>query len=64
MAKAGYDDYIMLPNHDELILSLPKDGGSVLAEDIRGIMTNEDWFDIEILAETSGPYPNWGEKYA
>ena len=64
LAKAGYDDYIMLPNHDELILSLPKDGGSVLAEDIRGIMTNEDWFDIEILAETSGPYPNWGEKYA
>ena len=26
-------------------------------------MTDTEWFELPIVAESEGPYSNWGEKY-
>ena len=59
---AGMGDYIMLPVHDELVFSFPKEDSAALAQECQGIMLNE-WFDVPIVTEQSGPYTNWGEAY-
>lgn len=57
---AGLADYIMVPVHDELVFSLPE---GVDDQEIADIMTNTDWYDIPLVAESEGPFENWGSKY-
>lgn len=60
---AGYGDNIMLDMHDEFIFSFPEDDAARMADDCASIMTNTDWFDLDIVAEAEGPFRNWGEAY-
>lgn len=59
----GLSDYILLPVHDELLFEFPEDEYDDLSREVERIMTNENWFQLPIVAEAEGPYKNWGEKY-
>lgn len=61
---AGFGDRIVLPVHDELLLSLPEgDEGADEARAIADIMEDHTSFQVPIATETTGPLPNWGHKY-
>lgn len=60
---AGLSQFILLPVHDELIFSFPKENAAHLAENCASIMNNTDWFTIPITTEVEGPFDTWGEKY-
>jgi len=63
LAAAGLAQYIMLPVHDELTFSFPKGEGAVLSAECQDIMTNTDWYQLPIPAESSGPFACWGSAY-
>ena len=59
--QQGLADHIIVPVHDELVLSLPD---HVPGHAVAAIMTDTTSFDLELTAEPEGPFPNWGAKYA
>lgn len=63
LAKAGYEECIMLPVHDELIFSFPREEAQHIAQECASIMTNTSWYDLDIVVDIEGPFPNWGTKY-
>jgi len=62
--EAGLADRIVLPVHDEILLSLPEgpDGAAEAAE-IHRILEDHTTFQVPLTCETTGPLTNWGEKY-
>lgn len=61
----GLADYIVLPVHDELLLSLPEgEEGAQLAKEIHSTMEERELFQVPLVCETTGPLKNWGAKYA
>lgn len=61
--KAGLADHILLPVHDELLFDIPCQDSEETVKEIVDIMTNDDWFNVPIVAEAEGPFNNWGDKY-
>ena len=61
--KAGLGDHILLPVHDELLFDIPCQDSEETVKEIVDIMTNDDWFNVPIVAEAEGPFNNWGDKY-
>ena len=65
LAEQGLDKHIVLPVHDELLLSLPKGAeGADLASQIRATLEDHTTFQVPLTCEVTGPMKNWGEKYA
>lgn len=63
MDNAGLGQYLKLPVHDELILSVPKEDVQNVMKTVHDVMTIEDEFSVRIPADPEGPLSRWGQKY-
>lgn len=63
--QAGLTEYALLPIHDEVVFSFPKDGAEELVQTAVEAMSfgPEDGFDIPQVAEAELAGARWGEKY-
>ena len=59
--KAGLSDCIIVPVHDEVVLSVPK-GQHDMAHEIKDLMEDHRW-DIPLTCQAEGPFQHWGENY-
>lgn len=60
---AGFGDYLILPVHDEVIFSIPREDAPELMHTIEEVMTITEGYSVPIPAEPEGPLERWGEKY-
>ncbi len=60
---AGFGDHILVPVHDELLLQFP-DGDSEGPREVAATMEDHRSLTVPLTTELTGPYSNWGEKYA
>lgn len=61
---AGLGDYLLLPVHDEVIMSVPKED----AEEIKRVMqecmeVTDTTYKLPLTAGASGPLERWGDNY-
>lgn len=61
--QAGLTDYLMVPVHDEIVMSVPED----IVEDVMRVtqecMTTTEGWSVPLTSGVDGPYDNWGAKY-
>ena len=67
--NAGYGDYLLVPVHDEIVLSVPEqDISTAMAEVPKLLEPTCDPqgrpFPVPLTADASGPLDRWGEKIA
>lgn len=65
--NAGYGDYLLVPVHDEVVMSLPEeDFADAMVEVPRLLQPVTDprgrEFPVPLTADASGPLSRWGEK--
>lgn len=60
---AGLGDYMLLPVHDEVIFSIPREDHKEAMELIGEVMSITEGYAVNIPAEPEGPLERWGEKY-
>lgn len=60
---AGLSDHIVIPVHDELLFSFPRDEAADMAHEAVGIMEEREAFKVPLTVDASGPYETWGDKY-
>jgi DNA polymerase-1 len=61
---SGYGDYMLLPVHDEVIFSLPKEEVKDAMHEIPEIMgVTGGQYKVPLLADCEGPLARWGDKY-
>jgi DNA polymerase-1 len=59
---AGYDEFMLLPVHDEIVMDIPKDYAEQALRDVPLIMQEMD-HAVPLTAESEGPLSRWGDKY-
>jgi DNA polymerase-1 len=59
---AGFGDYMLLPVHDEIIFSVPKEDYKEAMETIGQVMTIRG-MAVDVPADPEGPMYRWGDKY-
>lgn len=60
---AGYDDFMVLPIHDEILFDIPESDADQAVAEIPGLMSDTT-FDVPLTASADGPLrSSWGEKY-
>jgi DNA polymerase-1 len=59
---AGYDEFMTLPVHDEVVFDMPKESAEQARRDVPQIMA-ELSHPVPLTAAADGPYERWGEKY-
>ncbi len=59
MAKAGLDEFMVVPVHDELVLSVPRDQMEEVRDACRDSMADHS-MAVPLLAEPSEGYETWG----
>jgi DNA polymerase I-like protein with 3'-5' exonuclease and polymerase domains len=57
---AGLTDYLVVPVHDELVFSVPKDDAEELRPIIKECMTTREGWVVPLTAGVSQAGPNWG----
>lgn len=62
MDLAGLGDYMLLPVHDEVIFSVPKEDYQDVMQTIGEVMTIHG-LAVDVPADPEGPLSRWGEKY-
>ena len=62
--SAGLGDFIVLPVHDEVLFSFPRDEAPHLAKIAQEAMNDYTTFAVPLTTEMSGPYQRWGDGYA
>lgn len=60
---AGLGDYALLPVHDEVIFSVPREDAEEAMHLIKEVMSVTEGYLVPIPAEPEGPLARWGEKY-
>lgn len=61
---AGYGESMLLPVHDEVIFSVPREDAEQALKDIPAVMAVVDGScSVPLLAEAEGPLDRWGTKY-
>lgn len=60
---AGLGDYMLLPVHDEVIFSLPRNQHVEMMRTIGQTMSIMGQYAVDIPADPEGPLSRWGEKY-
>ena len=63
MSNAGLDEYMLLPVHDEVIFSVPKDTVEDVKHVISDTMSVIGEFEVDIPADPEGPLDRWGDRY-
>jgi DNA polymerase-1 len=59
---AGYDNFMILPVHDEIVLDIPTEYAEQALRDVPKIMQELE-HAVPLTAESEGPLSRWGEKY-
>lgn len=59
---AGYDEFMILPVHDEIVMDIPAAYAEQALRDVPKIMQELD-HAVPLTAESEGPLGRWGEKY-
>lgn len=60
---AGLDEFMMVPVHDEIVLSVPDDIAEDVMHEVQKHMTTTEGWSVPLTAGADGPYKRWGEKY-
>jgi len=60
---AGYDNFMILPVHDEIVMDIPTQYAEQALRDVPKIMQELDHV-VPLTAESEGPLARWGDKYA
>jgi DNA polymerase-1 len=61
--QAGLGDFMMLPVHDEIVLSVPRSQAHDMMRTVQECMTTSDGWAVPLTAGADGPLENWGQKY-
>jgi DNA polymerase-1 len=61
--NAGYGSAMLMPVHDEIIFSVPREDVDQAKRDIEEIMSVMDDFLVPLPAEPEGPLTRWGDRY-
>ena len=59
---SGYDAFMTLPVHDELVFDIPAEYADQALRDVPILMQELD-HSIPLTASADGPLPDWGSKY-
>jgi DNA polymerase-1 len=59
---AGYDPFMALPVHDEVVFDIPREYAEQAERDVPQIMA-ELGHPVPLTADADGPFERWGEKY-
>lgn len=62
IASAGYEEAIVLPVHDELLLEFPQGEGEHYAPIVGKIM-EDNLLTVPMTTEVTGPLDRWGDAY-
>jgi DNA polymerase-1 len=60
---AGFGDMMMVPVHDEIVLSVPAADAADCMDAVKECMTTRDGWSIPLTSGIDGPLQSWGEKY-
>lgn len=63
MDAAGLGDYMLLPVHDEVIFSIPREDHEEAMRTIHTSMSVMEGYAVPMPADPEGPLERWGEKY-
>ncbi len=60
---AGLTEFMVVPVHDEIVLSMPTAMYPEASQVIQECMTSTEGWDVPLTAGVEGPFTNWGSKY-
>ena len=60
---AGFGEYMVVPVHDEIVLSIPESGAADSIAEIKQCMTTTEGWSVPLTADASPPLTRWGDKY-
>jgi DNA polymerase-1 len=65
MDQADLTEYMVVPVHDEIVLSIPKDTEDTadIMQTIKECMTTTEGWPVPLTAGVDGPFENWGTAY-
>lgn len=58
--NAGLGEYMLIPVHDEIILSVPKEMAIEAKETLKELMTTTDGWSVPLTSGSDGPFDRWG----
>lgn len=58
---AGLTDYMVVPVHDEIVLSVPTKEAEDLKREVQKCMTTVDGWTVPLTADSDGPFDRWGD---
>lgn len=61
--QADLTEYLLVPVHDEVVLSVPKDIVADVSPVVLECMTTRDGWSVPLLADIEEPTPRWGTRY-
>ena len=60
---AGFGEYMVVPVHDEIVLSIPEADAADSISEIKECMTTTEGWSVPLTADASPPLTRWGDKY-
>lgn len=63
MDQADLTQFMIVPVHDEIVLSIPRGEADDIVPLVKECMTTTEGWPIPLTADAEGPFPNWGTKY-
>jgi len=61
--KQGLSEYMVVPVHDEIVLSVPEANAEDIKAVVKEAMTSTEGWVVPLTAGVDGPFKNWGESY-
>jgi len=59
----GFTDYMVVPVHDEIVLSVPAAEARSMLPEIQEAMTTREGWQVPLTSGAEGPFPRWGWSY-
>ena len=63
LAKAGFDYYMLLPIHDEVLAQAPSDSVEDVLREMKKVMEERPFMGVPLVADGEVVGSNWGESY-
>lgn len=61
---AGLSDHLMVPVHDEILVSVNPEDVHEVKQILKENMTTTEGWIVPLTADVEGPFDRWGDKYA
>jgi len=61
--QADLTENLIVPVHDEIVLSAPKKDAEDIKQIVKECMTTTQGWAVPLTADADGPLENWGSKY-